>query len=99
MYASFERFEIDMTKKQAITCSHPGSCDLDVLIMLDNPKIKRQLNKISNELLAAELSEYGAWDGNELQDRTANEQRIVWIAAGNIIEECGGYYHGARKGF
>lgn len=34
-----------------------------------------------------ELSEYGAWDEEELSDDAANWRRIIWIAANNIAEE------------
>lgn len=87
MYASFNHFEIEMTKEQAHSVTHSGKCDIDVEILLENPKIKRQLKKITDEKLAAELKEYGAWDEEELKDRKANEQRIIWIAGGNIIDE------------
>jgi hypothetical protein len=30
------------------------------------------------------LSEYGCWDDQELQDDTANQRRLVWLAAGDI---------------
>lgn len=89
MLASFNRFEIQMTLAQAESASHPGQCDEDVDQLLTLPAIKRQLKKISDEDLAAELEEYGAWDEDELQDRAANEQRIIWLAAGNITEERG----------
>jgi hypothetical protein len=87
MIAQFNRFEIEMTKEQAHSVTHPGKCDVDVDILLQNPKIKRQLKKIPGEKLAAELKDYGAWDENELKDRKANEQRIIWIAGGIIIDE------------
>lgn len=87
MYASFNRFEIAMTKKQAISASHPGPCDLDVQALLSVPDIKRQLAKISDSDLADELRDYGAWDEKELLIRADNEERIVWIAAGNIVED------------
>jgi hypothetical protein len=86
MYASFNHFEIEMTKKQALSASHPGLCDLDVKALLRIPAIKRQLAKISDSDLTAELSEYGAWDETELSNRAENEERIIWIAAGNIAE-------------
>ena len=88
MIAQFERFEIEMTKDQAHTGSHQGQCDDDVAYLLTIPNICRQLDKIDPILLAAELAEYGAWGDEELQDHEQNKARIVWIAAGNIIEEC-----------
>jgi hypothetical protein len=87
MWATFERFEIQMTKAQALSASHQGRCDEDVDALLQLPKIKRQLKKISDSDLSDELREYGAWDETELADRAANEHRIIWIAAGNIREE------------
>ena len=86
MYANFNHFDIELTKKQAISASHPGPCDLDVKALLNIPVINRQLAKISDSDLIAELSEYGAWDETELSNRADNEERIVWIAAGDIAE-------------
>jgi hypothetical protein len=86
MYANYNSFEIKMTKAQAEIASHQGSCDADVEYLLTLPTIKRQLKKISDDVLAAELREYGAWSDEELQDRAANEARIIWLAAGDIKE-------------
>lgn len=88
MWASFNRFEIQLTKKQAASTSHSGDCEPEVLELLQLPAVKRQLKKINSEDLAAELKEYGAWNEEELADRAENEKRIIWIAACNITEEC-----------
>ncbi len=87
MYAQFNNFEIQMTLKQAQSASHSGRCDDDVNALLQLPEVKRQLVKISDAKLIAELSEYGAWDEIELSNRQDNEQRIIWLAAGNIAED------------
>lgn len=87
MYAIFNNFEIEMTLKQAQSASHSGRCDDDVNALLQLPKIKRQLAKIPDDKLIKELSEYGAWNKIELENRQDNEQRIIWLAAGNISEE------------
>jgi hypothetical protein len=87
MFATFNRFEIEMTLAQAQGASHQGACDDDVAALLKVASIKRQLAKIPAASIAAELSEYGAWDDAELADVAANHARIVWIAAGNIVEE------------
>ena len=87
MIASFNRFGIVMTKKQAEACSHPGPCDADVEALIKTPAIARQLQRIPDIDLQTELREYGAWDDVELRDLPANARRIVWIAAGNINEE------------
>lgn len=93
MYATFNRFEIQMTRTQAESASHQGRCDEDVKILLEDPKIRRRLDKIDPSLIAAELREYGAWDDTELQDRQANRERITWIAACNITEELAAKKH------
>ena len=82
--ALFDRFEISMTVEDAKQGSHQDQCDADVAELCKLPHIKEQLDKISDEDLVAELSEYGAWEEDDLKDRTANEHRIIWIAAGNI---------------
>jgi hypothetical protein len=87
MFAHFDRFSIELTKNEANMGSHQGQCDNDVAHLLTYPKVKRQLAKIPDDVLARALKEYGAWDETELKDREANNARIIWIACGNILEE------------
>lgn len=86
MFASFNRFEIQMTLAQAKACSHSGACDADIAALVKSKKVHRP-RQCTKENLAAELKEYGAWELNELADDAANWQRILWIAAGNIRDE------------
>lgn len=86
MITYFDSFSIEMTKRQAESASHSGQCDNDVDLLLQDRRITRQLDKINPDDIRAELKEYGAWDEVELQDDTANRQRIIWIAAGNIAD-------------
>lgn len=86
MYATFERFDLILTEAQAQSAAHSGSCDADVAELLRNPKIRRQFLAISPDTLRAELREFGAWDDDELKDDAQNKARILWIAAGNIVE-------------
>lgn len=86
METYFNNFMISMTKKEAESMSHSGSCDSDVKAFSETAKAKRQLKKISDSDLIKELSEYGCWTPEQLADRTENEQRILWIAASNISE-------------
>lgn len=81
------RIEISMTRAQAASVSHPGECSSDVAALRTVPAIRRQLDKIKPELLRAELSEYGAWEDDELQDHDINLSRIVWLAGCDITEE------------
>jgi hypothetical protein len=80
-------FSISMTKRQALDCSHQGSCDEDIKVLTESPVMRRQLKHITDEQLINELRESGAWDKEQLQSREDNELRIVWIAACNIRED------------
>lgn len=84
--SSSGRIEIQMTKAQAASASHQGQCDDDVMALSRVPKIARQLAKIDPETLRRELDEYGAWDDAELADHDQNLQRILWLAAGDIVD-------------
>lgn len=81
------RIELQMTKRQAASASHQGQCDCDVLALSQVPAIRRQLARLAPSDVAAELVGYGAWDETELADHAANLQRLLWIAAGDIVEE------------
>lgn len=86
MTAYFNRFIITMTMKQAADAAHIGDCTDDVKKLCSNRKIKEQLEQISASDLRDELQEYGAWDEAELDNREENEERVIWIAACNIME-------------
>ena len=81
------RIELQLTLHQARSASHQGQCDADVRALAQIPAINRQLSKIDPTVLAAELREYGAWSPEELADHEQNLQRILWLAAGDIVEE------------
>lgn len=84
--SSHGTIEIQMTLAQAQSASHQGQCDADVLALSNHRKIRPQLERIDHEALRNELREYGAWDEQELADHAQNLQRILWIAAGDIVE-------------
>jgi hypothetical protein len=65
---------------------HSGACDADVAAGRKIPAIKRQLDKIKPEDAKTELKETGGWDDDELQDHDTNLDRILWIAAGDILD-------------
>jgi hypothetical protein len=79
-WATFNRFEFQLPADCVGDCHHQGDCAADV----EHWQGRVDLSGIPDEALAAELGEYGAWSDEELADRQANEQRILWIAAGNI---------------
>lgn len=87
MIAQFERFEIELTLEQAEVAAHPGDCTKDVEWLGKVPAVASQLAALDPQAVRDELREYGAWDSAELADDTANLQRILWIAAGQIHED------------
>jgi len=84
---SLGRIELQITKNQALSCSHSGRCDDDVAALRLIPSIKRQLDKLKPELVAECLKEYGAWDAEELANHDANLDRLLWVACCDIAEE------------
>lgn len=78
---------IELTEEVATNCSHQGDCTSNVQRCLELPEIKLELSEIDPEQLKKELSEYGAWDDEKLSNHNDNLERILWIAAGNIVEE------------
>lgn len=87
MWATFERFELQMTLQQAESCAHPGDCLHDVEELAAMPHIQRQRKKIDPDLIRQELKEYGAYSEEDLQDDDMNWVRILWIGANDISEE------------
>lgn len=83
---SLGRIELNITKKQAAACSHPGECSHDVQELRKVPIIQRQLNKLTPHLVAVCLSEYGVWDDEELLDHEENLHRLLWVACCDISE-------------
>jgi hypothetical protein len=79
--------ELQITKNQAHSCSHPGQCDQDVADLRKNPAISRQLKKLDPAIVAACLAEYGAWDAVELSDHDQNLDRLLWCACCDIAEQ------------
>lgn len=78
---------ITLPEDVVMLCSHAGDCEEDVIRCMELPEVKAELAEIDPEQLRKELSEYGAWDDEQLADHNANLQRILWIAAGNIQDE------------
>ena len=80
-------FEIYMTLHDAEKCSHSGDCSRDVERLFERDDIKAQFAELTCEQLKDVLYSCGAWDDEELSIRLDNIHRILWIAAGNIVEE------------
>ena len=84
---SLGRIEIAMTEKQSEMVPLSGDAEEGVLALSKEPEIKAQMDKIKPKLLAECLSEYGAWDEEQLKDHEQNIQRLLWLAASDIQEQ------------
>jgi hypothetical protein len=84
---SMGKIELNVDIDLAKTCSHPGDCESDVRILMQNPAIKDQLENVDPDTLRDTLTEYGAWNVDELQDHGMNLVRILWVACCDLVEE------------
>ena len=76
--------ELELPMYVAKNCYHQGECSYDVENALNEPCVREQMDKISDERLIESLCE--VWDDAEEiknSDRHTNEIRAVWIACGN----------------
>ena len=80
------RIEFELRLSDAHYGHHSGRCDDDITDLRKVPYIAEILGSINVELLRNELSEYGAWDADELADHDANLDRILWLACADICE-------------
>ena len=87
-YASFNRFNISLPADAVADCSGPGRADESVEYWHG---LLAPLG-IARDTLIAELKDYGAWDEAELSEMEMGEleQKIIWLAAGNIYDDQGG---------
>jgi hypothetical protein len=85
--SSSGKIELQMTLEQAKAMSHSGQCDADVAAMRKAPGIAKQIAGIKPDVLREELREYGAWDEDHLADHNQNLDRLLWLAAGEIVDE------------
>lgn len=78
--------DLEITMKQAESCSHSGECEPDVKELMLVPKIRRQLNKLNSTKLVKDLTDYGAWTEEELTNHQDNLMRWLWISCCDITE-------------
>lgn len=80
------KIELRILLDDAQMCSHPGDCEADVVALMGEGYISRQLDQVDPAALRAELREYGAWEAHELTDHGRNLRRLVWLACCDVAE-------------
>ena len=86
-YLSNELLTLTMTLEEAESCAHQGQCAPDVEELLKQPHISKQFDAMDPDDIRRDLAELGAWDDKELEDDAENRVRLLWVAAGQIVEE------------
>ena len=84
-YITFNRGELCLPIQALEDCHHKGACDDDVAFW--HGKIDWDAQTMTADDIRAELAEYGNWDDEQLANVEDNQERILWIAAGNYQEE------------
>lgn len=79
--------ELEFTQEQLDILPTSGNAEDAVDYLVTKTDLSDQLHNIDPQDIRDELSEYGAWDEEELQDDEQNLHRLVWIAAMDIKEE------------
>lgn len=77
---------LNITKAVANECSQSGNNEYSVDYYMNLPKYKNQLSKIDKNELIKELTDYGAWEDDELENHEDNLQRLFWLSCGNIMD-------------
>lgn len=86
-YAFFEAskyYEIEFTEDQVFRAYHQGDCEQDA----NEVSKELGLNIPRSELITG-LEYYGAWETEELENKSTEELRsiVTWLLAGYLYEE------------
>lgn len=82
-------FELELTKKDILDCSHEGSCDADCERVAQKEYVQKQLQDVSNEAMLSALAQMGV----EVEDENNRKdiiETIIWDAACNMREDITG---------
>lgn len=93
---TFDYGELFLPEQALLNCYRPGRCDVDVEYWVT--KIRWEEQTMTDDQIAKTLSEYGAWDEEELKDVKQNRRRILWLAAADYQEELEHDEHDEQEG-
>lgn len=63
-----------------------GSADDWSVMVINDPEVRLELDKILPEKVATELRDLGAWEEDELANHEDNLKRLVWVLVGNYTD-------------
>lgn len=79
--------ELAITRADARQGSHQGRCDDDITELRQTPYIAKQLARLDPERVRKTVAEmFGDATPEELADHSANLDRLLWIACGDVVE-------------
>ena len=84
-WASFNRFELRLPGAAVNDIAQSGSND-EAVALWASKVCNEWPERATPDAIRAELKEYGAWDETELADDAENWERLLWIAAHNIVD-------------
>lgn len=76
-------FNLELTKKDIMNCSHDGNCDADCERVAQQEYVQKQLQDVSNEAMLSALAQMGVEVSDE-GDRKEIIETVVWDAACNM---------------
>lgn len=83
-YSSIYMIPLELTKEHVEMGSHQGECYYDIIEIMKEKDIEKQLENIDQEELKRELMEI--WSKEDLVDHKENLAKFLWIACGDIHE-------------
>jgi hypothetical protein len=86
IYHYCENVELGLTNEDTHICYHQGRCDEDVSQVLSQDYVREQLEKYSDKELRDSVRAYAVEDVDSF-DRHRLETYVVWLVAGNIVED------------
>jgi len=85
-------FDLELTKKDILDCSHAGNCDDDCERVAQQEYVQKQLQDVSNEAMLSALTQMGIEVRDE-NDRQEIIETIIWDAACNMREDITGDFN------
>lgn len=82
---NYLEFQIEKDHVENIAISGCDGLPLVTNAMKDK-ELKKELMSLDKQAIVNELSEYGAWDNEELLDHESNIIKLLWLAAWDISE-------------